>query len=152
MRKNNKYIKILLTLISLFIPVFIFAYRPGANEACKEAQPLLLDKIEAYYYFELDGKEIQPFLPGSEWEKLRKTIGITLNERVSKNCSFGLTIVSGKPKIYCTRHGDTENIKNFLSLLFMRIRPSKLPNFAFIIIICFLGFIFVSCTKSWLDK
>lgn len=150
MRKNDKYIKILLTLISLFIPVFIFAYRPGANEACQRAQYRLSGEIEDYFSFE--NKDVQPFLPGSEWEEMRKIIDITLDDRVSKNCSFGLTIVSGKPKIYCAYHGDTENIKNFLYLLFMRIRPSKLPNLVFIMIIFVLGHIFVSATKSWLDK
>ncbi len=151
MGKNKKYIKLILVLISLFIPVVIFAYRPGPSEACKKAQYFLLNTI--IDCSELEEIKLTDFLPGSECDKICNDIKFTFDQkRMSEKCTYGLTLVKGEPKLYCSYHGNTENIKNFIELNFNRIRPSKVPNGFIILFVCILGLIVISSIKSIIKK
>lgn len=138
MGKNKKHIKLILVLISLFIPVVIFAYRPGYNEACEKTQFFLVNAI--IDYFEFEDKKITEFLPGSECDKLCKEINFTFDKwRISQNCTYGLTLIKGEPKLYCYYHGNSENIRNFLKLNDIRRKPTKIPSGFINLFICLIG-------------
>ena len=143
MRRNNKYIKILVTIVTVAVTAVIFASRPLPADKCQRNLTYFASLLSEN--FELEGKELKPFLPGKEFEKICEENQIS-PEFATKQCSYGLTFIAGKPKFYCKYHGDKDNMSSFSYLHFKRIKPDlEIPFGAIIISICIF---FSSCMQS----
>ena len=115
--KTNKYV--LVFFIFITISTELLAYRPGFNDNCRHYQYDLLQKINNY-----SNKEnitIKDTFPGKEFESLYNKLleKKYINNQVRypcKDCSYGITIISGTNTIYCKYHGNNENCKIFESM------------------------------------
>ena len=150
MRRNNKYIKILVTIVTVAVTAVILANRPLPADKCQRNLTYFASLLSES--FEFDGKELKPFLPGKEFEKICEENQIS-PEFATEQCSYGLTFIAGKPKFYCKYHGDKDNMSSFSYLHLKRIRPNfEIPFGAIIIFICLVFSFCILSIKSFIKN
>ena len=147
MIKNYKIIVLILITLTSNI---LFAYKPPICKSCARIQSKLLYAIKEYYNKE--NRKIEPILPRKEFENiynivlekkyLKKTI-----EFYEKECSYGITIISGEPKIYCRYHGNSENCSAFGTMSANNYFSPTLELGFFIFIGCLVLSFLISCIK-----
>ena len=116
---TKKIRDIIFIIILISISTKLFAYRPGSNSHCNRYQNDLSRII--YNYSDDENITIKDTFPGTEFENLCKKLleKKYLDKPVkypTKDCSYGITIISGDPKIYCKYHGNAENCSRFESM------------------------------------
>ena len=117
-KTKNSIIVVAIFIIS-FSSTLLFAYKPSSWYYCKRFQKNLFYAIQTLS--EKENRSITPVLPGEEFnilykELIEKKYLNKSSDYDSKYCSYGITIISGKPKVYCSKHGNTENCEKFSSL------------------------------------
>ena len=111
--------KILIIILLILIPMSLFAYRPCIEFGCGIYQRDLFSKIMKYC--DKEKIEIKSIYPGKDFDNLynklldKKYFKEPLKYRTA-DCSFGITIISGSPEIYCKYHGNIINTREFESI------------------------------------
>lgn len=117
---TKKIRDIIFIIILISISTKLFAYRPGYNSRCESYQ-YDLSRIIIYNYSYNENITIKDTFPGTEFENLCKKLSEKkyLDKPVdypTKDCSYGITIISGDPQIYCKYHGNAKNCSRFESM------------------------------------
>jgi hypothetical protein len=86
--------------------------------------------------------EIKSIFPGKDFDNLYNKLleKKYLNEPlkyITNDCSYGITIISDSPEIYCKYHGNRINTNNYESLgSSIRYYRSDYSSFGFFVLIC----------------
>ena len=139
--------------ILVLIPISLFAYSLMHN--CGNYQARLSYIIIDYYNFE--PLEIKSIYPGKDFEDFynklleKKYVDKPLSYETSK-CSYGITIISDEPVIYCKYHGNSMNRQNYESI-WSSIHFLKRYTLGFYVFLCCLVIgVFIIIVKKVLFK
>ena len=155
MNKKKKYIIMFInfTIVILF-STLILASRPGYSEICAHKQTSIFYKIMNYSEDNYHDKII---LPGKQFEDLYNKL---LKENVfdkpisypTKDCSYGITLVSGEPMIYCKYHGNKENALAFNSINSSIYFANRDSTYLFIFFVCSILAVIIGLFKNIIKK
>lgn len=149
--------KILIIILLILIPMSLFAYRPGIEFSCGIYQRNLLSKI--IEYCDNEKIEIKSIYPGKDFDILynklleKKYFNEPLSYRTS-DCSYGITIISGSPEIYCKYHGNIINTREYESICSgIYYYRNHYSDMGMVILVCcvFIG-ICISILKAIIKK